>query len=155
MNPLSLYDAIFRYVARLLSDSETAKDIVQEVFLRLEQHRKEVAQERPWVYRTARNLVLDHFRHLQRARKVAVDIDDMPAEATLFDPKRLIENKEISQMIHKKINELSAKQREVLRLKFQEGLKYHEIAEVLGLSTSHVGVILHESIAFLRKEMAK
>jgi len=56
-------------------------------------------------------------------------------------------------MIQQKINDLSPRHREVLRLKFQEGLKYAEIAEVLGESVATVGWLLHEAIAMLRKEM--
>jgi len=49
---------------------------------------------------------------------------------------------------------LPPREREVVRLKFQQGLKYGEIAAVTGLSVSHVGVLIHEAMARLRKRKA-
>lgn len=48
---------------------------------------------------------------------------------------------------------LPEKEQEVVRLKFQEGMKYREIADVTGLSVSHVGVLIHTAIQRLRKEL--
>jgi RNA polymerase sigma-70 factor (ECF subfamily) len=79
--------------------------------------------------------------------------DDLLADATRFDPVILPERKEITTMIQQKINDLSPRHREVLRLKFQEGLKYAEIAEVLGESVNTIAWLLHEAIAILRKEI--
>jgi RNA polymerase sigma-70 factor (ECF subfamily) len=79
----------------------------------------------------------------------------MPADATRFDPVTLTEKKEITTMIQQKTNDLSPRHREVLRLKFQEGLKYTEIAEVLGESVNTIAWLLHEAIAKLRKELQR
>ena len=88
----SLYDAIRRYAARLLSDLEAGKDITQEVFLRLEQQRDTVKNPQAWAYKTARNLVIDHFRKIGRMEQLT---EDLPADATRFDPSILTEKKEI------------------------------------------------------------
>ena len=143
----SLYDAICRYAARLLSDLEAGKDIAQEVFLRFEQQKETITNPQAWAYKTARNLVIDQYRKV----KTAPLPDDLLAEATKFDPVILAEKKEIHTMIQQKINDLSPRHREVLRLKFQEGLKYAEIAEVLGESVATIGWLLHEAIAQLRQ----
>jgi len=147
----SLYDAICRYAARLLSDLEAGndagRDIAQEVFLRFEQQKETITHPQAWAYKTARNLVIDQYRKV----KTAPLPDDLLAEATKFDPVILAEKKEIHTMIQQKINDLSPRHREVLRLKFQEGLKYAEIAEVLGESVATVGWLLHEAITQLRQ----
>ncbi|MDR0705286.1 MAG: hypothetical protein LBF88_09900, partial [Planctomycetaceae bacterium] len=70
-----LYECIRRYAARLLSDSDAANDVVQEVFLCFKQHRRSITQPRAWAYRTARNLVIDRFRQT----KTTVLPDTMPA----------------------------------------------------------------------------
>jgi RNA polymerase sigma-70 factor (ECF subfamily) len=147
----NLYEAIRRYAARLLSDSDTAKDIAQEVFLRLEQNQGSIAQPRAWAYRTARNLVIDRFR--REKDKTNELPSDLLAEATRFNPALLAEKKEEIEMIRKKMNGLSVRHREVLRLKFQEGLKYAEIAEVLGEPVTTVAWLIHEAITLLRKEL--
>ena len=152
-NDTELYEAIRRYAARLLSDPESAQDVAQEVFLRLEQNREEILQPRAWVYRTARNLVVDLFRKKGKMDHSDEAVDNLPAEATRFSPALLAEKKETIEMLNKKMNNLSARHREVLRLKFQEGLKYAEIAEVLELSVPTVGWLIHEAVTKLRREL--
>ena len=51
------------------------------------------------------------------------------------------------------IKNLPGKEREIVRLKFQNGLSYREIAQVTDLSISHVGVLLHNALKRLRAEM--
>ena len=150
-NPI--YEAIRRYAARLLTDPDAAQDIAQEVFLRLEKHRETVTSERAWAYRAARNLVIDRFRRQDRLPSSGEEPAALPAEATLFDPAKIAEKKEMLEMMHTKINALPPRQREVLRLKFQEGLKYAEIAEVIDESVATVGWLLHEAIGRLRQEL--
>jgi RNA polymerase sigma-70 factor (ECF subfamily) len=147
-NPL-LYESIRRYAVRLLSDSDAANDVAQEVFLRFKQHQHSIEQPRAWAYRTARNLVIDRFRQT----KTTVLPETMPANAVLFNPVLLTEKKEEIEMIRQKINRLSVRHREVLRLKFQEGLKYAEIAEVLGEPVTTVAWLIHEAVTLLRKEL--
>jgi RNA polymerase sigma-70 factor (ECF subfamily) len=52
------------------------------------------------------------------------------------------------------VSTLSAPVQEVLRLKFSHGLSYREIAEVTGLTVSHVGVRIHEGMTILRRRLA-
>ena len=150
-----LYSAIRRYAARLLSDLEAGEEIAQEVFLRLEQKRDSIEHPQAWAYKTARNLVIDQFRRAGWGGPGRTEplTEDLPADATRFDPVILTEKKEILTMIQQKINDLSPRHREVLRLKFQEGLKYTQIAEVIGETVTTVAWLLHEAIAMLRKEL--
>ncbi len=145
-----LYESIRRYAVRLLSDPEAALDVAQEVFLKLEQNRPEIQAERAWAYRTARNLVIDRFR---KSGRFGNTLQDIPGDVTRFDPAAIIEKKETLEMIQEKMNDLSPRHREVLRLKFQEGLKYAEIAEVISEPVTTVGWLLHEAIRQLRKEL--
>jgi RNA polymerase sigma-70 factor (ECF subfamily) len=43
----------------------------------------------------------------------------------------------------------------VLRLKFQSGFSYQEIADVTGLTTTNVGVLLHAALTKLRQQLVK
>ncbi len=145
-----LYESIRRYAVRLLSDPDAAQDVAQEVILRFQQNRTEIRNERSWAYRTARNLIVDQFR---RSGKFGEAGNEIPAEATRFDPAIIVEKKETMKMIHDKVNNLPPRHREVLRLKFQEGLKYAEIAEVIGEPITTVGWLLHESLQKLRRDL--
>jgi len=52
--------------------------------------------------------------------------------------------------LHEALSRLSENQREVILLKFEQGLSYQEISEVTGLSSSNVGFILHHGLKKLR-----
>ncbi len=155
----TLYEEIRRYAFRLTSNYETAEEIVQETFLRIEQTSQKgqtLHNPRVWAYRTARNLAIDHYRHQGKVRahqNGEEQIGEIPAEALRFNPVLLAEKKERIDMMHEKLNELPASHREMLRLKFQENLKYAEIAEVLDLPVTTVAWRLHEAIATLRKKL--
>jgi RNA polymerase sigma-70 factor (ECF subfamily) len=145
-----LYEAIRRYAARLLTSTEAGEDIAQEVFLRLEQQREHVNNPQVWAYRTARNLVIDRYRQSGKTSELP---QDLPADATRFNPALIAEQKETLEMMQQKINDLSPRHREVLRLKFQEKLKYAEIAEILGEPVTTVAWLIHEAVSLLRKEL--
>jgi RNA polymerase sigma-70 factor (ECF subfamily) len=146
-----LYEAIRRYAVRLLSDDDAAQDIAQEVFLRFEQKQGTIEQPRAWAYQTARNLMIDRFRKNKKNETSELP-DSIPAEATRFNPAMIAEKKEEIEMIQQKINNLTAKHREVLRLKFQEGLKYAEIAKIIDEPVTTVAWLIHEAVLKLRKE---
>ena len=52
------------------------------------------------------------------------------------------------------LSTLPPREQEVLRLKFQDGLKYREIGEITGLTANHVGVLIHTAIKKLREQLA-
>ena len=56
--------------------------------------------------------------------------------------------------ITKLMNQLPERQQEVLRLKFQGGLSYTEIATVMDLTANHVGVLIHTAIKAIRERMS-
>ena len=146
-----LYQAVLRYALRLLGDAESAQDVAQEVFLR-RQTQQNVQNQRAWAYRTARNLVIDLFRK-QRRMSMEELPDSLPDESTRFRPAQLAEQKEQTEMLHEKLNNLSPRHREAIRLKFQEGLTYAEIAQIMNETVATVGWLLHEAIKQLRREM--
>ena len=52
--------------------------------------------------------------------------------------------------VHEALNRLSENQREIILLKFEQGLSYQEMSQVTGLSSSNVGFLLHTGLKRLR-----
>ena len=137
---------LLSYAQSLIGDRDQARDFVQETFLRLMKQDPVQLNGRvtPWLYRVCRNLVIDHQRKERRMMHLA---SEPIAEQT---PHHVIERKDLSQHVLSCVAQLPANQQEVVRLKFQAGMSYKEIAEVMGLSPSNVGFLLHTAISALR-----
>jgi len=143
-----------RYALRLTGEIETARDVVQETFLRLcRQRRSDVeGHVAEWLYRVARNLAFDVRRKQGRLDQFdRQDVDGCqgptPSAAVVF------ENRDNASRVLEAIETLSESEQEVLRLKFQDGLKYREIANVTGRTTNYVGVLIHTAIKKLRTQL--
>ena len=70
-------------------------------------------------------------------------------------PCQAIEAAEAASGLLKQIATLPDRQQEVLRLKFHGGLSYKEIAEIMELTSTNVGFILHTAISKLRQQMVQ
>ena len=66
----------------------------------------------------------------------------------------VLEQRETTAGVLERLATLPSNQQEIVRLKFQNGLSYREIAEVTGLSPGNVGYLLHTAISQLRKQLA-
>ena len=79
--------------------------------------------------------------------------DHLAVQTESPNPGDAIEKTEAAEGLMKQIEALPNRQQEVLRLKFNTGLSYKEIAEVTGLTSTNVGFILHTAISKLRKRL--
>lgn len=143
---------LMRYAVSLLGSIDRARDVVQETFLRLCEQNPETVRHHlaPWLFKVCRNLALDVRRKEVRMAVVANDAQLRDISPT---PGDVLERKEALSRIGRLMENLSDNQREVLRLKFQSGLRYKEISEITGLSVSNVGFILHTAIKTLRARL--
>jgi RNA polymerase sigma-70 factor (ECF subfamily) len=139
-------DALIRYATWMLRNPETARDIVQETFLRLcrEDAAKVGGRIAPWLFTVCRNLAFDMRKKESRTtsledREVGVD-SKLEQRETVGEIFRLVEN-------------LPRNQREVVYLKFQCDFSYKEISEVTDLSVGNVGLLLHTALKEIRKRV--
>lgn len=151
----SLYEAVFSYVRRRERNREAVEDMVQEVFCRLAAQRPPIPNDRKraWLYRTARHLLVDRIR---RRKTEQTALDRIQAASPLADrntPDRLLIQNEENRQVLNLICQLDPVHQEVVRLKFQEGLSYQEIAEVMSKTKTTVAWLLHESLVRLRQEV--
>ena len=152
---LSLYEGpLLRYASRLVGDVDRARDVVQDTFLRLcrEDPARLDGHLGQWLFTVCRNRALD----IRRKEGHVEPLDERALEAQPSNapsPARLLERREDLDVVLRTLDTLPASQQEVLRLKFQAGLSYREIAEVTGLTVNHVGVLLHNGIKSIRERV--
>lgn len=146
-----LVGPLFRYAQRLLRRADLAEDAVQEAFLRLWQTPQPPSdgQLSAWLFRVCRNWSLDLLRKDGRMSTLASDELHTPV-ATDSPTAALDKRDQLTQLRHW-IAALPEQQQELLRLRFDGELSYAQIAEVTGLSVSHVGVVLHQALSRLRE----
>jgi RNA polymerase sigma factor (sigma-70 family) len=163
---LALEGPLLCYALRLLKERDMAEDVVQEAFLRLQsQPSGSVREPRGWLYRTVHNLAIDHVREQSRIVPLhpvgdsgAVDSvrpdDDDPADAQPLPDEQLARWEGIG-LVRLGLQNLDGRSREVVRLKFQEGLSYKEIGARTGLTSGHVGYLLHHALKSLADELVR
>jgi RNA polymerase sigma factor (sigma-70 family) len=152
---LSRYEGpLLRYASRLLGDVDRARDVVQDTFLRLcrEDPARLDGRLAQWLFTVCRNRAIDVRR--QDGRVEPLDERSLDAQpAATPSPARLLEAREDLEAVMRTVATLPASQQEVLRLKFQAGLSYQEIASVTGLTVNHVGVLLHNGLKAIRERI--
>jgi RNA polymerase sigma factor (sigma-70 family) len=131
---------------------ETAREIVQEVFLRLARSDFDKISDHlaPWLFCVCRNLSADFRQKRSRWDLLPNDILDDHHQSAEPNPIELSEEQEARTLLAEAITSLPEREQEVLYLKFRNNLKYHEIAKITSLSIGHVGYILHHAVANLR-----
>lgn len=148
--------ALTRYARSFTGDEDSARDIVQETFLRLCREPREKIEDHlvPWLFRVCRSRALDRKRKEKRMTTLEPDhLARMPDESST--PARAAEQGEATALVLQHLEALPERQRELIRLKFQNGLSYKEIAAITDLSVSNVGFILHTAIKALRTHLAR
>ena len=142
------------YAAKVCGDAERARDAVQETFLELCAADRAAVEPRlaAWLFSVCRNKALDVRR---KDSKMSTGEESL-ADRTGIEPDPSIALLEEEQHVRvlSFVERLPAKQQEVLRLKFQGGLSYKEIAEVTGDSVGNVGFLLHVALRALRERLS-
>lgn len=146
-------DAIFRFCMVKTSQKELSEDLTQEVFMRYWQalkDQKEMTHTRAYLYTIANNLIIDWYR-----KKKSVSLDVLaengyePAE-TKAEP--LEKNAEFLEVLSV-IDDLDAKDREVLLLRYVEGLDPKDIALILNETANVVSVRINRAIDRVQKKL--
>jgi RNA polymerase sigma-70 factor (ECF subfamily) len=138
--------AIFRFCRRAMPTREDAEDATMDIFIKVRQKLSQYDASRPfraWLYTVAAN----HCWDLLRRRKVRQDletgdVESMPLEHP--DPgqlEKLIEQR-TSQEVRRALDQLPARSRMALVLRYYSDMSYDEIAETLGVRRTFVGVVL-------------
>jgi RNA polymerase sigma factor (sigma-70 family) len=142
---------LIRYAHGYTGDLEDARDIVQDVFLKLSQHLATLDHERlaPWLFTVCRNRALDHHRKHQRLVVMETETLDLET-STSPAPNDAMEQRETATALRELIETLPVRQREAVRLKFIAGLDYQQISAAMQTSIGNVGYLIHHGVAALK-----
>ncbi len=148
---------LFRFAYRLLANEEEAKDVVQDVLIKVWNGRDrmdEVQNWEAWCMRMTKNLSLDRIRSRQRKATDPI-AEGFDFRNETLSPHETTELGESMQRINELISALPEKQRQVIHLRDIEGYSYNEICEILGLEMSQVKVNLFRARNAVREKLVK
>jgi RNA polymerase sigma-70 factor (ECF subfamily) len=142
------YDGLYRYLRYLTNDADGAEDFANEVFLRLCRALQTgtVSQEAlpAWLYRVARNLVIDDYRRHNPSK------NEIPVEEPLIvSPNG--DDTFAHMDVRSVFEQLTPEQQRVLYLRFVEGFEPSEIADLMGKTAGAVKQLQYRALASLRR----
>ncbi len=142
---------IYAYVATLLRDRVAAEDVTAAAFERAYRKRSGFKSSRGsargWLFGIARNAALDELRRRKRTAPLELDVVDEAAPQPIESAELALRRT----TVRAAIGSLTARERELIALKFHGGLSNRELAEVLRTSESNAGTQLHRAMTKLRK----
>ena len=155
---------VLSVISRMVGDPALAEDLAQEVFIRAYRKLHTFDRRRKlssWLFKIAHNATVDHLRRFSP--------DTVPLEATApggeaswevlrsaeeEGPERRAQHAQLVRGLESALERLAPHYREILLLRFQQGLAYHEISEVTGVAMGTVKVQLHRARKLLAEELA-
>lgn len=163
-------DRVYGLCLRMMSSRSEAEDLAQEVFITvfksIDKFRSE-SRLSTWIYRITRNHCLNRIKFLKRraaGKKIPLDtaknmgwgaqttVD--PVASRVHRPDRLVEGRQMEEIIQEQIASLSEDHRELVVLRDLEHLSYEEIQEITGLARGTIKSRLHRARMDLAKRMA-
>ncbi len=164
---------IYKYDKNVLSlalkyvnNKDDAKDIYQEVFLRVFKGLKRFqfkSEFSTWLFRITTNVCLTHSSKTRKKKFISIneegsddensnEILQLPDEGN-FTPDKLAEKSEIKQVVNAAMETLSPKQKMIFTLKHYEGYKIREIAEIMDIGEGTVKKTLFEAVHKMRDQL--
>jgi len=160
------YDrSVLAIALKFVHDTDEAKDIYQEVFIRVYRGLKNFEMKSEfstWLFRIATNVCLTHKNRSKRHLMQSIDEhiateDDVVQKYELtddeMDPGEIMTNLDLGDIIRSAVDSLSSKQRMTFILKHYEGYKIREIADMLNCKEGTVKKYLFDAIRNLRKKL--
>ncbi len=150
------YPPLYRYIYHHIRHMQTAEDVTAEVFVRLlkslEKGRGPKQYLQAWLYRVAYNLIVDHSRRAKHRDHAPLEEELMARDERVAAQ---VQQRIIKQQAYAALDELTAKQREVIILKFLEELSNREVARILQTTEGSVKSLQHRGLAALRRQLEK
>lgn len=150
-------DRVFRYLMARVDDVNLAEDITSQVFIRLLEKigmyrvapKDNVAIFSAWLYRMTYNKMVDVLRKQKRKRAVNIDrIETLPSSQNLVAQ---VEERFDFEVLMQKLKLLNEQQRQVILLRFIEGMSIAETAKIMQKSEGAIKALQHRALENLRQ----
>ena len=146
---IELKDAAYRYAVALLGNRVEAEDAVQDLYEKLWRRRLLIRQKSfsALLMTSVRNICMDRLRDRERRRSEQI-VEPPPAEPSSTD-------EDISAIIHRLIEQLPDKEREVIHLRDVEEWQFEDIASTMGISENAARMALSRARQKIKGELSK
>jgi RNA polymerase sigma-70 factor (family 1) len=149
-------EALHRYIRRFVGSSETAKEIVQEAFLRTYRQGESVTTLRAFLFSTARNLAANEYRHRRTMERNALgnfSLSGVKTEHESLEAESLRDER--NRLILEAIDRLPPQCRAAFTLRVFHQCSYKEVAARLGISAKtvekHIARGLHDTHSYIKR----
>ncbi|WP_312148556.1 sigma-70 family RNA polymerase sigma factor [Paenibacillus odorifer] len=143
------YQRVYKYICYRINNHHAAEDICSQVFETVMCKYYSFSQEKSnfevWLFAIVRNAVTDYFRAQKKRSYTSLDsllelIFPKPS------PEELAIREDNNQALFKALSKLREKERNIIAMKYGAGLKNSEIAQIMGVSESNIGVLVYRSL---------
>jgi len=158
-------DKLYHMAYRMLGSRQEAEDVVQDAFLRVYKNLErydETMKFSTWIYRIATNLCIDRLRKRKPTYSLDADTTEhegldgysmIPSDNRTPESETLLS--EMQSTVHKAIDNLPAKYKSVMVLRYLQELSLQEIGDVLDMPVTTVKTRVHRGREFLRKRLER
>jgi RNA polymerase sigma factor (sigma-70 family) len=138
-------DGVYRFILKNIKDDDTARDVVQESFVRMWEKVKDISFEKAksYLFTTAYHTMIDHIRKNQRLTTMEGTYDANYQDHNSYN--------DLKEVIDEAVAKLPEIQRTVILLRDYEGYSYEEIGEITNLNESQVKVYIFRARTFLKQ----
>lgn len=153
-----LYDAyserLYRFIYFKVTNRQEAEDLSSQTFLKIWQYALEGKLKtkesfQAFIYKVARNTVIDHYRASQKKKK-DVSLDAAATVADQHSPADVMDTTLAMSRVEEKLRSLKSEYQEVLVLHYLNELSIHEIASIVDKKKGAVRVLLHRALKALK-----
>ncbi len=162
---------IYTFILRFVRNEKTAEDIFQETFIRVfrkARYFRHQAKFSTWLYTIAANLCRDELKKRKRREVFSLDApashpkaeEPVPSRIQVISdlsdgPREEAEKRELKGVLALALDELPENSRQVVELHVMHGLRYREVAEIMGCPVGTVQSRMHNAIQVLRKKVRR
>ncbi|RBQ28849.1 RNA polymerase sigma factor [Aliarcobacter vitoriensis] len=146
------YKEILNYVSKLTGDAEKAKDVTQETYLRAISAEQEKDINRSFLYKTAKNIVIDYIRKRNKDNHVEF-IEEIITSPKDEQPEEVVLSDNHYENIMKIVDTLPKRSKEAFLMHSIDGYERKEIAQKMGISQSAVEKLINRAIKNLQEKL--